>query len=145
QQLQQVHQHINDYLPHEVRTAVTGMLTASTFLHNELDSLHSSIVKDILGKFNLSAQRLSRLTENFLLHTRLELRKQNQSRSNSTLPGVQTSVEEVLRAQANKLAKCAGRADDLVIELTDAAVAIDQQSLDKIIQELVDNAIKFSP
>lgn len=153
QQLQQKLQHLNNYiskyLPHEVRTAVTGILTSSSFLHSELDSLNLSIVKDMLNGLTLSAKRLSRLTENFLLHSRLELRKQTTGQLNSTsaAAAVQTlpyEATKVLSSQAQKVAHAAGRSDDLVVELTDATVAIDRQSLGKIIEELVDNAMKFS-
>jgi len=91
-----------------------------------------------------SGKRLERLVENFLIYAQIELLAAD-PHNVSTLRLKRTQfpaklVEERARAQA----RAAGRENDLVLELADRPMPISEDYLAKIVEELVQNAFKFS-
>ena len=70
QQLQQLRHNITTYLPHEMRTALTGIIAASELLLRQ--NIEPFIIKEMLHCLNVSAKRLSHLIHNFLLYSELQ-------------------------------------------------------------------------
>jgi two-component system, sensor histidine kinase and response regulator len=131
-------------LPHELRTAVTGILMAAEFLNTELESLDLSIVRETINCINSSGNRLAKLTQNFLLYGEIELLKTIPERIRNLRDRQTYFASSVVRDTANKLVKSFDRKQDLQLELDEASIQIGTDSLIKIIEELVDNACKFS-
>jgi two-component system, sensor histidine kinase and response regulator len=131
-------------LPHELRTAVTGILTATDFLHSELESLDLSIVRETINCINSSGNRLAKLIQNFLIYGEIELIKTIPERIRDLRTQQTHFTSLVVREAAKKLAKASGRENDLKLELEDAPVQIGKDRLLKLVEELVDNACKFS-
>jgi signal transduction histidine kinase len=90
----------------------------------------------------LSAQRLHRLVQNFLLLAHLELHEADRERLLQEMrPGdLRIRVEEVARASASR----AERMSDLRLELTEVLAPTREEYWSKIVEEIVDNAFKFS-
>jgi signal transduction histidine kinase len=131
-------------LPHELRTAVTGILTAAEFLNTELESLDLSIVRETINCINDSGNRLAKLTQNFLLYGEIELLKTIPDRIRNLRDRQTHFANYVVRDTANKSVKAFGREKDIRLELDEASVQIGKDRLIKIVEELVDNACKFS-
>jgi two-component system, sensor histidine kinase and response regulator len=91
-----------------------------------------------------SAQRLHRLIENFLLHSQIELmaseKKKIETASNSTSLALDQAIPEVAR----KVSARFKRDGDLVLEIAKGTLLIPADHFKKIVEELVDNAFKFS-
>ncbi len=131
-------------LPHELRTAVTGILTATDFLHSELETLDLSIVRETIDCISSSGDRLAKLIQNFLIYGEIELIKTIPERIRE-LRTQQTHFTSVaVREAAKKILKASGRENDLKLELEDAPLQIGKDRLLKLVEELVDNACKFS-
>ena len=144
QELDHLRSSILDFLPHEMRTALTGILASSDLLLNQLDRLDSSIIRDLLGCIDSSSQRLSRLVHNFLLYSELSLISQNPEqiellRSQETCSSSKT-VEHIV----TRLCKGRHRQIDISWCEEDISLAISPFHLAKLVEELIDNALKFS-
>jgi signal transduction histidine kinase len=92
-----------------------------------------------------SAQRLERLIQNFVLYTELELIATNPERikvlRSSRISSAASVIEKVIIHQAKQF----GREADLQMDLPDSSVQIGKGRLEKIVEELIDNAFKYSP
>jgi signal transduction histidine kinase len=96
----------------------------------------------MLGWVDDSAQRLESLTKKFLLYLELESSpSRQQSFKTAQTRFSSDAVASTLKAYVYKLKRSK---DDLVFDLEDAVIAISDRYLLTILQELVDNAVKFS-
>lgn len=143
--LDQLRSNITLSLPHELRTPLNGILGFSEFLVEEWESLEREEVREMAQGIHHSAQRLFRLIQNFLLYAELELIATDPNRI-ETLRSDRVSfaaftIEMISVRQARK----AGREADLQLELQDSSVDISDIWLGKIVEELIDNALKYSP
>ncbi len=146
ERLNELRNSISLSLPHELRTPLNGILASSQLLREDFLEMEADEVHQMLGDIQTSAQRLYRLISNFLLYTDLEFLLQNQERFKS-LPQdfVQHPNLVVKKAVLQLLESHPERESDLQLELkTDHAVQTSEEFLIKIIEELIDNAFKFS-
>lgn len=131
-------------LPHELRTPLNGLLAYGEILRSDAASLAPGEIAEMGQVIHESAKRLERLVENFLIYAQLELlgsepQKVHALRQKRTLSPV-ALIEEHARSQA----EAAHRSADLVLELVDLPIQISEGYLGKIVDELVQNAFKFS-
>jgi two-component system sensor histidine kinase/response regulator len=132
-------------LPHELRTPLNGILAYGEILTADAGTLAPAEVAEMGHVIQDSGRRLERLIENFLIYAQIELlgtdpQKVASLRAKST-PAPARLIETRARAQA----QAANRPDDLFLELTDKPLPISEDYLAKIVDELVQNAFKFSP
>jgi signal transduction histidine kinase len=142
--LDELRSNITLSLPHELRTPLNGIIGFSELLLAEYDSLESSEVQEMLESIRTSGQRLYRLIQNFLLYAELELVATDAERVKSLQSHQITSVKTIIADQAIQQAKRANREADLHLELQEASVYISESRLNKLVEELIDNAFKFS-
>ena len=115
-------------------------------LESTLDQLRSSLksqssYSDLLNRIEQSAYRLENLTAKFQIYMELELAANQPSpfKSNNT-QRLSFTAEELV-----PLAQKYNRINDLQISIEDADVNISARYLSIVLNELVDNALKFSP
>jgi len=131
-------------LPHELRTPLNGIVAYGQMLAADAATLSPAEITDMGQVIYESGRRLERLVENFLIYAQIELLGAEPQKI-AVLREKQTTfparlIEERARAKAEE----AKRADDLVLELTELPVPISEDYLAKIVEELVQNAFKFS-
>src|SRR6266404_2644963 len=132
-------------LPHELRTPLNGILAYGEILANDAKTLPSSEVEEMGQVIYDSGRRLERLIENFLIYAQLELLGAD-SQKLSALRKKQTALPaQLVEKHAQAQAQLANRPKDLVLELADKPVPMSEEYLAKIVDELVQNAFKFSP
>ena len=129
-------------LAHELNTPLNGILGTVDFLSSSIDTLPQEEIKEMLGWIEESAHRLSRLTKKFRTYLELELATQASSsqplgKSSFSIPFIQTHVI----AQADKV----NRRSDINFTLEEAQVNLPEHYASIVLQELIDNALKFSP
>jgi len=133
-------------LPHELRTPLNGILVSSELLQHDFESLEHQEVVELLESIHISAKRLHRLIINFLLYADLQLIKSNPERLSSlrqkAIEYASMVIEELSISVAQK--QSPSRLDDLRLNLKDAHLRMDRKSLIKLLEELLDNAFKFS-
>ena len=129
-------------LPHELLTPLNGILGFTDILITDHSQLQPDEIVSMSEAIRDSAKRLHRLIENFLIFAQIELLQADQLqalREGQTLD-LRKPIERVAQVRAGR----AGRADDLVLELCEASAAITEDYFTKIVDELLENAFKFS-
>lgn len=91
-----------------------------------------------------SALRLHRLIENFLVYSQLELMASESKKIETVSSVTAVSPDALLPEVARKVAVRFRREADLQMSLCQAQLLIPAENLQKIVEELVDNAFKFS-
>jgi two-component system sensor histidine kinase/response regulator len=131
-------------LPHELRTPLNGILGLANLMIDDYASMPPEEVLESAKSIHESALRLHRLIENFLLHSQIELmaseKKKIETASNSTTIALEQAIPEVARKVAARFKRDA----DLVLEVAPGTLLIPSDHFKKIVEELVDNAFKFS-
>ncbi|ARV61697.1 hybrid sensor histidine kinase/response regulator [Nostocales cyanobacterium HT-58-2] len=132
-------------LPHEMRTPLNGILGFSELLMKESDSLHRHEIREMAEGIYKSGERLYRLIQNFLLYAELEIIATDPNRIKQ-LQSYQTIFPTLsLKKNIIDQAKKTGREADLQFFLqTPCCLRICETKLAKILEELIDNALKFS-
>ncbi|MBR8837617.1 MAG: response regulator [Stigonema ocellatum SAG 48.90 = DSM 106950] len=143
--LDELRNSITHSLPHEMRTPLNGILGFSELLIKDVHILSSHEISEMAEGIHKSAERLLRLIQNFLLYAEIEIIATEQERINA-LQSHQTAFPTIALINfINEKAKKAGRAADLELNLqTRCHPQISETRLYKIIEELIDNALKFS-
>src|SRR5450432_356770 len=132
-------------LPHELRTPLGVIMGYSDMILTAGNDQEMSEVLDMVGHVSTAGQRLYHLIENFLLRAQIDLMKPVAERLELIRHMFTAQPSEVIAAQARQEAEQYKRLQDLTLDLGDvAAVRISEGSLKKIVEELVDNAFKFS-
>jgi signal transduction histidine kinase len=140
QRLTELRANISRAVPHELLTPLTGILGFSEILITDHASLQPCDIVSMAEAIRDSAKRLNRLIENILLIAQMELLPRGQP----LRPGSTQDARQAIETVALRLATQAGRLEDLTLDLEGAAVAIAEDCFVKLVEELVDNALKFS-
>ncbi len=132
-------------LPHEMRTPLNGILGFSQLIIDESDSLKPQEIREMSENIYRSAERLYKLIQNFLLYAELELTATEPERikaiQNSETSSDSLAIEEIIIRQAQRV----DRENDVQLDLQDSRLKISNVRLEKIVEELIDNAFKYSP
>ena len=137
--LQELRYNLITSLPHELRTPLNGMLGFGQMLRDYPSSFKPEELPEIGDRIYSSAMRLYRLIQNYLLYAQLELKRTGLVQK-FELP----NADEVITKAANKAASSHNRKEDLVLELTKGIPFIPELEMAKVMEELTDNAFKFS-
>ncbi|BCL37651.1 response regulator [Nostoc sp. MS1] len=131
-------------LPHEMRTPLNGILGFSQILMEESDNLDSTTIKEMAESIYLSGERLFELIQKFLMYAELEITKNDPEQieflqsQTTTFPNL--TILGIIKDKAKKV----DREADLQLELYPCQVNIATSKVAKIVEELLDNAFKFS-
>ncbi len=133
-------------IPHEFRTVLNEIIGSAKFIIQSFDDISKNDVIEIAEDIVKTSNRLLKITENFLIYTKIEAisnipEKRNQLRLHYT-----DEPMAILQDIALLKAQPFNRENDIVYENLDESVSIEiaSDSFYKIIDELIDNAIKFS-
>lgn len=142
--LKLLRKNISYALPHELRTPLQGILGYANLMQMDYNNMQGEQIKRMSGAILKSGNRLQRVLENALAYAQLEViatdpQQQKQLRNN-ILPRPATVIEDTT---VNIAAKHS-RLGDLQLDLDERAIRISVENFQRIIEELVDNAFKFS-
>jgi signal transduction histidine kinase len=135
---------ISMMLPHELRTPLNGILAYGEILAAEAATLPAKDVAEMGQVIYNSGKRLERLVENVLIYAQIELLGADAQKVNALRQKQAPCPAKVIAEHARLQARTANRADDLVLDLADQSVPISEEYLAKIVDELAQNAFKFS-
>lgn len=144
QKLNELRSSITLSLPHELRTPLNGIIGLSEIMIAEYSSLSPSENLEMLHDIRTSGKRLHRLIQNFLLYAELEVAATDTERVASFRNYKTHSAKSIIAEQAILQARAAHREADLHLKLLDADIQISTKYLKKLVEELLDNALKFS-
>ena len=131
-------------LPHEFITPLAGILGLSEILKNDFADLSSDEMQEFHNDIHQSALRLHRTIKNYLLM--MELEAGAVSETKNELPGALShkNLQQCLKTGVDSAVERHGRSEDITVYSEDCAVLAEAPDMAKIVEELVDNALKFS-
>jgi two-component system, sensor histidine kinase and response regulator len=136
---------ISHSLPHELYTPLNGIIGLSRLLRDNFDSTDKEEGIMMLDEILISGQRLYSLTQKFLLYAQLELIVSSPERisdfcSHSSKSRTKNTIINIAIEKSQALA----RESDLLTDIEDVEVKIEISKLQTIVEEVIDNAFKFS-
>jgi two-component system sensor histidine kinase/response regulator len=130
-------------LPHEMVTPLNTILGFSSLIMDGLD-LTLQDAREYAGHILESGERLHHLIESFVFYSHLELSASDPEQLAAFKVAEPIPTRERIKLIAERAAMAAHRQPDLTLELQEIAARAAQIHLDRIIQELSENAFKFS-
>jgi len=131
-------------LPHELRTPLNGIMGLASLMIDDYATLPPEEVLESARYIHESALRLHRLIENFLVFSQLEMMASESKKIETVSGTAPVAVQGVISDLAQTVAARYKRESDLVLEVGEASLLVPCENLSKIVEELVDNAFKFS-
>jgi CheY-like chemotaxis protein len=131
-------------LPHELLTPLNGILGFASIMLDEGTVFQPHEIHDFAQNIQVSALRLHRLIENFIIYSEIELAKSDPKKMRGLRESGPTFTREIVAAAASDKACAAGRVQDLNLDAHECGVAMALNYFKKIVEELADNAFKFS-
>lgn len=131
-------------MPHEIRTPLNIILGLSEFLRKNYDYTTHKDAMEMLHNINDAGKRLQRLFENYLFYANLEVNAANVSELELMKSKKTMLTEYAIRDIVMYMAGNAGRTDDIQLDLEDSNVKVSETFFAKMLEEIIDNAFKFS-
>jgi signal transduction histidine kinase len=131
-------------LPHELRTPLNGIMGLAQILMEDYAHMAPDDLLDTARYIHESALRLHRLIENFLVFSQIELMASESKKIEISPSITPVAVAPVIVPLAETIAHRYKRGTDLDLAVQPAELLIPEENLKKIVEELVDNAFKFS-
>ncbi len=134
-------------LPHELWTPLSGIIGFADLLK---ESLVPGVpvpadTPELLDQLLASGVRLKHLATNFVLHQHLELARHATGPEQLFVDAGPASADAHTTAVARRVAQASGRARDLMLlSAGPVVVAVSAHFLEKILEEIIGNAFKFS-
>lgn len=142
--LDELTRNIATSLPHEFLTPLSTILTGSEILVRYHGGLQPNEIPEIAERVHTSAERLQRLIRHFLLYTSLEMAAADPARAQAFRGTDVSLARTVIPDVALRVAEQAKRGADLELELDAATIWMSGPNLGTLVEELLDNAVKYS-
>ncbi len=126
---------------HELLTPLNGILGAASVLESEFGSISRGELRELAACIRISAVRQLALARKLMQHFQLEQLLESGWRDTAATVDAGTGLDN----EALLSATAGGRAADLHLAIAPAAVRISAGWLKPAVNELVENAFKFSP
>jgi two-component system, sensor histidine kinase and response regulator len=143
--LEELREQMSMALPHELRTPLNGILGFADILRKQFQSLQPLEIAKMAERIYLNGKRLQRLVENYLIYAQMNLKNTDPKQLELFRISRTDKIDELIIELAHRKAQEFGRGADLVLELSTASVAISSQFFLKIVEEILDNAFRYSP
>ncbi len=138
-ELDQMRRDFVSTVTHELRTPMTGILGFSETLLTYWDRMSQTHQKELVGKIQISTERLNRLVQDLLLATGVEAGTLSLSPARVDLvPQIQQAVLEVTSKYRGQEIRVESPTDPVF-------VYADAQRIQQVAVNLLDNAAKYSP
>lgn len=144
-QLHELRSTITHTLPHELRTPLICILGYGELLDMDAENLTPRSIREMASNIVASGQRLNHLIENYLLYAQLELFSLDPHQSGAYQRAILNKPATILTRTCETVAQRYNRTADTRLDLAaNFPTRVTDIDLDKIVTEILDNALKFS-
>ncbi|MCA9969029.1 MAG: response regulator [Anaerolineales bacterium] len=145
EQMQGLRHNIVSSLPHELRTPLVGILGGAELLIMDADTVTPGEIREWALMIKESGERLHALAEKYLYYMQTELLVSDPARLAELEQARLVTPNSLLESVSRRIAHKFGRTADLTIAFQDCpAVHIRKEDFQKAVEEVVQNAFKFS-
>ena len=130
-------------LPHELQTPLVTIMGYAEMLSDKFKASNDDEGLEFSEAIQQAGVRLNRLIKNFIFYEKLELMSTD-SQSKALLKGVSEITQDLVDDTSHKVAKRFNRKDDLDVSVEKSVISIPITYFSILIEELLDNAFKFS-
>jgi len=131
-------------LPHEMRTPLTSIIGFSEVLVEDCASLPPQEIQEMAQMISDAAKRLHGLILSFLLYAELEIAVRDPAYARALLGDGMCQARPIIGDAAKRWAQQAHREADLQVELQDGVIGMTEPYTQRIADEMISNAFKFS-
>lgn len=132
-------------VPHEFRTPLTAILGYSEMLKNDIQYIiENDEIHFVIDNLSFAAKRFNNLVQKFTNYANATIMLNSPKEIRNISKKNVSSVKMVLQMIAFKIADKYKRLQDLELELLDVDLNYDEFYLSYMIEELLDNAMKYS-
>ena len=141
---QEIYKTISSYIPHELRTPLVAIFGYTNFLLEDYEHLEKDDVMEMLKNIKTASSRLYKTIEKYLRFNDAELMVANKKEYFNQLNEILESPKHHISIIGSRFAEQYARTNDLLISVEDAPIKILDEHFITIIEELLENAFKFS-
>ncbi len=127
------------HIPHELLTPLNGIIGFSEFLVDNAEEMEIAEITDIAKNINLSGERLLELINHYLMYIQITSKHKSDFIKNRI-----DDVNNLILEAATNISIKNNRPDDLKLNFSDSYCFFGVHEFRIIINELIDNAFKFS-
>lgn len=142
--LDELRQNIMCAMPHELRTPLNAIQGFSELIIDSCGTLETDEIIEMAQRIHKKSLRLHQLIENYLMYAQIEMIATDPVKIKRLQKSYVVNPSKIIREISMAKAKTAQRERDLILEIVDETVHIPEENLKKIVEELIDNAFKFS-
>ncbi len=142
--LDQFRHSLSRSMPHEFLTPLNSILGLSNLLRENRGDFNEEEVSEMLGNIHQSGQRLLRLVQNYLRFAELESMRQDEQWREAITDDQFASPRKSAGETVAYVAAQTKREKDITLEVDEAPLRMPARDFEKIVEELADNACKFS-
>lgn len=142
--LDKVYKNISQSIPHELRTPLVSIQGFTNIIIDEIDTIDKDSIKDMCVMIKNSSIRLHRTIEKFILFTEAELMLKDRKNYSSLAVGITNIDKSLVELLTHNKAQFTDSAHSFEIKTKTSSVKIWQEHFKVILNELIDNAVKFS-
>ena len=135
---------LHSTLPHEFFTPLGGIIGLTEILRGGMTTFSPEEIKEMLDDLHHSALRLHRSLRNYLLIFDLQSISSGTAATMTERLSPQ-DLQASLKTGVNEAVRRNARREDVVFEVEEGAVRAMAGDMSLLVEELVDNACKFSP
>ena len=130
-------------IPHELLTPLVGILGFSGIIENDIESLTPEEIKEMAEKIKISGQRLQRRITKFT--TYMDIISLIDKKETNKECEENCEIDSVLeQVQLKNITSRIDRRADIVFDRDSAILKIKDKHLECLLNELIENALKFS-
>lgn len=132
-------------LPHELRTPLTSIIGFSDVILMSGESLDPQKMVMMVSHIYDAGLRLQHLIENYLTYAFLEIIQTKPERVRALQQSSFAYPADVIKEVIAKEGYTQSRTNDFEVEAENAPVRISEENFRQLVEELIENALKFSP
>ena len=144
EKFENIYKNISQSIPHELRTPLVSIQGFTDIIIDEIETIDRDTIKDMAGMIKNASVRLHRTIEKFILFTEAELMLRDRKYYLS-LSLHSTDVDKtLLELLVNNKTKNYESKTHFELSIKECSIKIWQEHFKIILNELIDNAVKFS-
>lgn len=143
-ELKSLQNNISSSIPHELLSPINNILGISSFMNNKARDLGYLDIENFSKEILKAGNKLLNIVKKFIFYTEVELNLDNPKYAEKYKNNITVSPDDIIKSIMNEIAARYGREADINVELDDLILKIENSHFKIIVNELIDNAFKFS-